>query len=98
MSQNSEEVNAGHTVVVPEFGKMMVRTIFRERMCRRGAAMKLPWAGAAFPLTPLCAWAVISTPRPSFGLICNPINELDRARLSSAREIEKTIHPLPKAA
>jgi addiction module HigA family antidote len=35
---------------------------------------------------------------PQFWLNLQTHYELDQARLSSAREIEKTIHPLPKAA
>jgi plasmid maintenance system antidote protein VapI len=35
---------------------------------------------------------------PQFWLNLQSHYELDQARLSSAREIEKTIHPLPKAA
>ena len=42
-------------------------------MYPRAASMKLLWAGGAFPPTRLCGWAVISTPRLSFGSICNLI-------------------------
>jgi plasmid maintenance system antidote protein VapI len=55
-------------------------------------------AGAAFPPTPAPRLGRYFNITPRFWLNLQSHYELNQARLSSAREIEKTIHPLPKAA